>query len=145
MRTKKKKDWMPYLFLAPAAFFVLAFLAYPLLTVFFYSLQSYDVTKLNEMGFIGVENFKTLFEDKIFYRSLGVSAKWVLVEVISQLVLGMVLALLLDKKFKGRGLYRCTVFFPWAVSGVLTSMLWSLIYNENIGLLNSSCKDLGIN
>ena len=144
MRTKKKKDWMPYLFLAPAAFFVLAFLAYPLLTVFFYSLQSYDVTKLNEMGFIGVENFKTLFEDKIFYRSLGVSAKWVLVEVISQLVLGMVLALLLDKKFKGRGLYRCTVFFPWAVSGVLTSMLWSLIYNENIGLLNSICKDLGI-
>ena len=147
MRTKikaGKKDWMPYLFLAPAAFFILAFLAYPLATVFFYSLQSYDVTKIADKGFVGLENFKDLFQDDIFFRSLRVSAKWVLVEVISQLVLGMILALLLDKKFKGRGLYRCIVFFPWAISGVLTSMLWSLIYNENIGLLNSLLKDLGI-
>ena len=42
----KKKELMPYLFLAPAVFFILAFLAYPLLTVFFYSVQSYDVTKI---------------------------------------------------------------------------------------------------
>lgn len=139
-----KKDMMPYLFLLPAAFFILAFLAYPLMTVFFYSLQSYDVTKLADKGFTGFENFKKLLGDKIFYRSLSVSVKWVLVEVCSQLVLGMILALLLDKKFKGRGLYRCIVFFPWAVSGVLTSMLWSLIYNENIGLLNSICRDLGL-
>lgn len=135
---------MPYLFLLPATFFILAFLAYPLLTVFEYSLQSYDVTKLNLKGFIGLENFKTLFKDDIFFRSLQVSLKWVLVEVCSQLVLGMTLALLLDQKFKGRGIYRCVVFFPWAVSGVLTSMLWSLIYNQNIGLLNSILKDLGL-
>lgn len=143
-RKISRKDWMPYLFLAPAAFFILAFLAYPLLTIFFYSLQSYDVTKIASKGFVGLENFKKLFSDKIFYRSLRVSVKWVLTEVSFQLVLGMILALLLDKKFKGRGLYRCIVFFPWAVSGVLTSMLWSLIYNENIGLLNSICKDLGL-
>lgn len=140
----KQRTVMPYLFLAPAAFFILAFLAYPLLTVFFYSMQSYDVTKIAEKGFIGFENFKTLFADKIFYKSLKVSAKWVLTEVAAQLIFGMVLALLLDKKFKGRGIYRCIVFFPWAVSGVLTSMLWSLIYNENIGLLNSILKDLGV-
>ena len=138
----RKKEMMPYLFLTPAAFFILAFLAYPLMTVFYYSLQSYDMTKIASQGFIGFDNFKKLFADKIFYRSLGVSVKWVLTEVISQLVIGMILALLLDRKFKGRGLYRCIVFFPWAVSGVLTSMLWSLIYNENIGLLNSICADL---
>lgn len=138
-----KKNSMSYLFLTPAACFILAFLAYPLLTVFFYSLQSYDVTKITSRGFVGLENFRKLFSDKIFYRSLRVSVKWVLTEVSFQLVLGMILALLLDKRFKGRGLYRCIVFFPWAVSGVLTSMLWSLIYNENIGLLNSICKDLG--
>lgn len=140
----RKKEMMPYLFILPAVLFILAFLAYPLLTVFFYSLQSYDVTKIASKGFIGLENFKKLFEDKIFYRSLGISVKWVLVEVSAQLLLGLVLALLLDKKFKGRGIYRCIVFFPWAISGVLTSMLWSLIYNENIGLLNSLCRDLGL-
>ena len=66
----KKKELMPYLFLAPAVFFILAFLAYPLLTVFFYSVQSYDVTKIADKGFVGFKNFKTLFADKIFYRSL---------------------------------------------------------------------------
>lgn len=140
----RKKEVMPYLFILPAILFILAFLAYPLLTVFFYSLQSYDVTKIASKGFVGLENFKKLFVDKIFYRSLGISVKWVLVEVSAQLFLGLVLALLLDKKFKGRGIYRCIVFFPWAISGVLTSMLWSLIYNENIGLLNSLCRDLGL-
>ena len=123
-----RKDMIPYLFLMPAMFFILAFLAYPLVTVFFYSLQSYDVTQIADKGFVGLENFKKLFGDKIFYRSLGVSVKWVLVEVCSQLVFGMLLALLLDKKFKGRGIYRCIVFFPWAVSGVL----------------NSICRDLGL-
>ena len=68
-----KKDMMPYLFLMPAMFFILAFLAYPLVTVFFYSLQSYDVTKIADKGFVGLENFENLFGDKIFYRSLGVS------------------------------------------------------------------------
>lgn len=140
----RRRKAMPYLFLLPATFFILAFLAYPLLTVFQYSVQSYDVTKLTERGFIGLTNFKNMFQDDIFFKALKVSVKWVLTEVCCQLVLGMTLALLLDQKFKGRGIYRCIVFFPWAVSGVLTSMLWSLIYNQNIGLLNSILMDLGI-
>lgn len=138
------KQAMPYIFLIPAAFFILAFLAYPLMTVFFYSFQNYSVTKIADKGFAGLENFISLFQDKIFYRSLVVSLKWVLIEVSSQLVIGMILALLLDSKFIGRGVYRCVVFFPWAISGVLTSMLWSLIYNENVGLLNSLLRDLGL-
>lgn len=136
--------WMPYLFITPAIIFILVFLAYPLLTVFSYSLQNYNITKLAQQGFVGLQNFKDMFQDKIFFKSLGVSVKWVLTEVVSQLIFGTILALMLDKKFVGRGLYRCIVFFPWAVSGVLTSMLWSLIYNQNIGLLNSLLQTLHI-
>lgn len=123
----KKKELMPYLFLAPAVFFILAFLAYPLLTVFFYSVQSYDVTKIADKGFVGFKNFKTLFADKIFYRSLSVSVKWVLTEVVSQLVIGMILALLLDKKFQRKrnlSLYR---ILPLGSIWCTVSMLWSLI------------------
>lgn len=138
------RKMMPYLFLMPASFFILAFLAYPLLTVFYYSLQNYDVAQIAKKGFVGLQNFSKLFQDDIFYKSLTISLKWVLTQVVSQLVLGMILALLLDQKFRGRGIYRCIVFFPWAISGVLTSMLWSLIFNENIGLLNSILKDLGL-
>jgi multiple sugar transport system permease protein len=143
--SKADKDRkLAFLFLLPAIFFMLAFLAYPLITVFYYSFQSYDVTKLAQRGFVGLKNFATLFADKIFYKSLGVSVQWVLTEVAFQLFFGLILALLLDKKFFGRGAYRCVVFFPWAVSGVLTSMLWALIYNENIGLLNTFLKNTGM-
>ena len=147
MKTKSKvmmRKAMPYIFLLPASFFILVFLAYPLATVFYYSFQNYEIMKIAQKGFIGLANYKKLVTDSVFIKSLGVSAKWVLTEVSLQLVLGMTLALLLDQKFKGRGLYRCVVFFPWAVSAVLTSMLWSLIYNENIGALNAALKELGI-
>lgn len=140
----KMKTVMPYLFLVPATLFLVAFMGYPLIKVFVYSLQNYNVLDMANREFIGFENFKELFQDNIFYRSLKVSFKWVVVQVTSQLVLGLILALLIDVPFKGRGIYRCAVFFPWAVSGVLTCMLWSLVLNENIGLLNNLLKDLGI-
>ncbi|MCH3988331.1 MAG: sugar ABC transporter permease [Lachnospiraceae bacterium] len=143
-RAAARRRAIPYVLIIPSLIFIFAFLAYPLGTIFYYSTQNYIMSKPDARAFVGLQNFVKMFSDKIFLRSLGTSAKWVLAEVISQLFLGMTLALLLDTKFKGRGLYRCIVFFPWAVSGVLTSMLWSLIYNQNIGLLNSILMDLGI-
>ena len=116
---------------------------YPLLSVFRYASMYYDVTNPKKKGYIGLQNFEKLFKDKVFLSSLGISVKWVLTQVISQLILGMSLALLLDRRFAGRGLYRCIVFFPWAISGVLTSMLWSLIYNESAGFLNAFLKAVG--
>ena len=60
-----------------------------------------------------------------------------------QLIFGMIFALILNQSFKGRGFVRTFCFAPWAVSGVLTTMLWILIYNEHIGLLNNILEVLG--
>ena len=64
-------------------------------------------------------------------------------EVSLQLIFGMIFALILNQSFKGRGFVRTFCFAPWAVSGVLTTMLWILIYNEHIGLLNNILEVLG--
>ena len=71
-----------------------------------------------------------------------------------QLVFGLMIALVLNQRFKGRGILRAIVFAPWAVSGVLTSMMWSLMYNENDGVVNDllmkwessrrDCLDIGL-
>ena len=61
-----------------------------------------------------------------------------------QLFFGMIFALILNQSFKGRGLVRTFCFAPWAVSGVLTTMLWVLIYNEHIGLVNQVLKLMGM-
>ena len=147
MKTKKHitiRNTMPYLLLIPAVFFLAVFMFYPLVSVFKYATWYYKSTDFKRRGYIGLENFQKLATDTTFRSTFGISARWVLTQVISQLILGMSLALLLDQKFFGRGLYRCIVFFPWAISGVLTSLLWSLIYNGNSGFLNGVLKSLGI-
>ncbi|MET8731123.1 sugar ABC transporter permease [Streptomyces parvus] len=125
---------LPYLLIAPASLLMLGFIAYPVLSVFYYSLQNYNVTKPWRNGFAGLDNFRRIFtEDDQFWSTLGFSAQWVFTQVSLQLVLGLALALIVNQTFIGRGISRAMVFSPWAVSGVLTSTIWILLYNSSTG------------
>ncbi|WP_042461638.1 carbohydrate ABC transporter permease [Neobacillus dielmonensis] len=146
---KKKKinkgNLTPYLFILPSLILIIGFLFYPIGTVFYYSLQNYDIAAPFYNGFAGLDNFKTIFtEDKMFLPSLLNSLKWVVSEVGLQLVFGMIVALLLNQTFKLRGLVRAIAFIPWAISGVLASSMWSLIFNEHMGVLNDLLLKLGL-
>ncbi|MCG5211804.1 carbohydrate ABC transporter permease [Streptosporangium sp. KLBMP 9127] len=114
---------------------MIGFLVYPMASVIYYSLQHYNVTKPWENGFAGLDNFtRLLFEDPLFWQSLGFSVKWVVVEVVLQLLLGLALALIVNESFIGRAFSRAMVFSPWAVSGVLTTGIWLLLYNSQAGV-----------
>lgn len=132
MRTR---TWAPYALIAPTLVLMAVFLVYPIASVGWFSLRHHTVTQPWKNGFIGFENFRRmLFEDQLFWQSLVFSAKWVAVEVGLQLVLGLVLALIVNETFVGRGLARAMVFSPWAVSGVLTTGIWILLYNPSTGI-----------
>lgn len=132
MRTK---TWAPYALIAPTLLLMAVFLVYPIGSVLHYSFQDYNVTQPWKNGFAGLDNFRVmLFEDPLFWQSLQFSAKWVFVEVGFQLVLGLALALIVNETFIGRGLARALVFSPWAVSGVLTTGIWILLYNPSTGI-----------
>jgi multiple sugar transport system permease protein len=134
----------PYLLIAPAVLAMLAFLCYPMISVFYYSLQNYNVSKPWDNGFAGLDNFRRmLFDDPLFWQSLGFTAKWVVVEVMLQLFLGLALALIVNESFVGRAISRALVFSPWAVSGVLTTGIWVLLYNPTTGL-SRYLADLGL-
>lgn len=135
---------LPYLLIAPAAPLMLGFIAYPVLSVFYYSLQEYNPTKPWRNGFAGFDNFTHIFtEDPLFWDTLVFSAKWVVVEVGLQLTFGLALALIVNQTFVGRALGRALVFSPWAVSGVLTSAIWVLLYNSQTGITRY-LADMGI-
>lgn len=135
----------PYLLILPTLFLVVTVLFYPIFDVFRLSLQNHSLINIHRNGFVGLENFRKIFtEDKVFYGTIPVTIKWVLVEVSLQLLFGLIVALLLNQVFKGRGLVRAIVFVPWAVSGVLTTMLWMLMFNQHIGLVNDLFIKLGI-
>lgn len=135
---------LPYLLIAPAALLMLGFIAYPVLSVFWYSLRDYNPTKPWRNGFAGLDNFTRIFtEDPLFRDTLVFSAKWVFVEVGLQLMFGLALALIVNQTFVGRALGRALVFSPWAVSGVLTSAIWVLLYNSQTGITRY-LADMGI-
>ncbi|MFJ4470330.1 carbohydrate ABC transporter permease [Streptomyces sp. NPDC089424] len=143
-RTSATPRGLPYLLIAPAALLMLGFIAYPVLSVFYYSLQEYNPTKPWRNGFAGLDNFVHAFtEDPVFWDSLVFSAQWVVVEVGLQLLLGLALALIVNQTFAGRALGRALVFSPWAVSGVLTSVIWVLLYNSQTGVTRY-LADLGV-
>ena len=132
MRTR---TWAPYALIAPTLVLMAVFLVYPIASVGWFSLRQHTVTQPWKNGFIGFENFRRmLFEDQLFWQSLAFSAKWVAVEVGLQLVLGLVLALIVNETFVGRAMARALVFSPWAVSGVLTTGIWILLYNPSTGI-----------
>lgn len=144
-KNKKKFNWVPYILIAPAIIMVVAFLFYPMLTVFFYSFQNYDISAPFYDSFAGLDNYIEIFtNDQMFWPSLVTSFKWVLSQVSLQLVFGLTFALLLNQTFKFRGFVRAVAFIPWAISGVLTSVIWMLMYNEHMGVFNDILMRLGI-
>lgn len=146
-RTKKFKldKWLPYLFLLPATLMISIFLFYPIATVFYYSLQNYDISAPFYNSFAGFANFKKIFTaDPLFFPSLWNSLKWVGSQVFFQLIFGLGIALLLNQKFRFRGAVRAAAFIPWAISGVLASVMWSLMYNEHMGVFNDILMRIGL-
>lgn len=142
---KKKINWVPYALIAPALLMIFGFLLYPMLTVFYYSFQHFDIAAPFYDGFTGFDNYIQIFtNDPLFLPSLLNSAKWVLTQVSLQLIFGMIFALLLNQTFKLRGLVRTIAFIPWALSGVLTSVIWMLMYNEHMGVFNDILMRIGI-
>jgi multiple sugar transport system permease protein len=137
--------WLPYLLIAPSLLLIGGLLFYPVLNVFYYSLQNYNPSKPYGNGFAGLDNFVRIFtQDPLFYASLGISLQWVASEVVLQLVFGLLMALVLNQKFRMRGLFRAIALLPWAISGVITATIWSLIYNEHMGVANDLLLNSGL-
>jgi multiple sugar transport system permease protein len=144
-RKFKIDNWIPYLFILPSFLIIATFLFYPIGTVFYYAFQHYDISAPFYNKFAGFENFVKIFTaDKLFFPSLWTSLKWVVSQVGLQLVFGLLFAVMLNQTFRLRGFVRAIAFIPWAISGVLASVMWSLMYNEHMGVFNDILMKLGI-
>ncbi|RTE06302.1 carbohydrate ABC transporter permease [Paenibacillus whitsoniae] len=142
---RQRINWLPYMLIAPAIILMIVFLFYPVINVFYFSLHKFNPAKAYENGFIGLDNFVEIFtKDKLFYSTLSVTAKWVFIEVFLQLVCGLGIALMLNQSFRFRGFFRSAAILPWAISGVVTSTLWQIIFNEQMGPLNDLLMRIGI-
>ncbi|MDQ0200301.1 carbohydrate ABC transporter permease [Neobacillus ginsengisoli] len=125
-----------FLCLFPALLLVTVFIYYPLFKGVIMAFQNYSLFDLNNIDFIGLGNFKTILADAGFKQSLLNSFYWVFCSLIPQLIIGFIVALLLRKKFRGRGIYQSFIFFPWAMSGFLIGLIWRWMLNGQGGVIN---------
>jgi multiple sugar transport system permease protein len=134
----------PYLYTAPALILIVTVMLVPLVLGVSYAFR--DVQLLNPFSgaFIGLDHFRALSEDEAFFRSLRNTLWWTGASVLLQFVFGLVLALLLDKPFRGRAIAQALVFLPWAVPSFLAGLNWAWLFNPVVGPLPHWLYALGI-
>lgn len=134
----------PYLFLAPALVVTTAIVFWPVLQTAWMSLFDYSLLRPNERPFIGLGNFARALGDEVFWISLWQSVIWITACVAGQLLLGLLTGVLLNRSFWWRGVARALVIIPWALPSVIIALMWSWMYDFNLGLINDLGLRLGL-
>ena len=142
MNDKRRQRLNLYIFLSPWLLGFLIFTLYPIVSSFVYSLTDYNIT--NPPRFIGLKNYVNLAHDELFYQSIKVTLYYTFLSVPLQLVVSLGLAILLNQKIPGMGVFRTALYLPSMVSGVVMSLLWLWIFNSEFGLLNYLLSLVGI-
>jgi len=140
---KKSKYW-PYLLTAPALIIVWSVVFVPVVQAILMSFQKYDLRYPKEIAFIGLKNYQEVLTDGLFWSSCLRTLQWVVLGVGFQFLFGFILAMLLNRKFAGRGIVRSVSLVPWVTPGVLIGLMWKWIYDGNYGVLNDILLKLGI-
>ncbi len=131
----------PFVYLSPAIILLLVFVAYPVLRSMWLSVN--EVSILGGIsGFVGVENFGTIFTDGHFGHYVAVTAFWTFGAVALQFLFGMAGALLLNGKLPMRGTVRGLLMIPWATPSVLVALIWLWLLDPNHGLVNATLTNL---
>lgn len=141
--TQKTEDvFTAYLCLLPWIIGFLVFTLGPL--VFSFGLSFFRADLLTRNIFIGLENYTELIRDPLFLKSLRVTAVYAFVSVPLGAITALAVALLLNQKVVGLGLWRTVYYLPSVISGVAVAVLWMQIFNPRMGLINNMLKVVGI-
>jgi multiple sugar transport system permease protein len=140
---EKKRAAEPYLFLLPVFLLLLLAFGYPLINSAVMAFQEYKLTAPDNIHFNGWANFAKLFSDSDVALIIRNSIVYVVASVLGQFLLGMILALALRKKFRGRGLYQAVVFLPWAFSAFVIGLMFRWSFNGEYGVVNDLLMKLG--
>lgn len=123
--------------LLPALIFTIIVTQVPFLLTIWYSLQSWNLLRPGGEQFVWFQNYIDIFQDAVFRQAAFNSVLITLTCVIVSMLLGIVFALLLDRKFRGQGIVRTMMITPYLIMPVAGSLLWSVsMLNPDFGLLN---------
>lgn len=131
------------LFLSPALIYFALFFAVPILADLAMTFFA-GVGPLGGGAFIGLDNYARLFTDRVFLQSLVTTFWFMLGAGGCSIVFGLGLALLLNRRLRFRVAFRAVIFFPYLTSMVIIALVWSVIYDKQLGILNYLASLVGL-
>ena len=141
-QAERKLAW---LMTAPAVTAIILVAIFPLFWTVWESLHLHDL-RMPWLGrpFVGADNYVALAGDARFWASLGHTALFATVTVAAELVLGLMLALGMNRAMRGRGLFRAAVLVPWAIPTVVAALIWRFIFDSQAGIANAVLVGVGM-
>ncbi len=133
-----------WLFPLPAALFILAMMAFPVVFTFGVSLTDWSMSTGGTSKFIGLENYINMFKDQRFYNSIINTLYFTVLAVAVETVLGVAIALVLNREFVGKNIIKTILLLPMVTTPVAIGLAWTLFYEPTIGLGNYALKLLGL-
>lgn len=134
----------PYLFLAPAAVVMAAALLYPVGYMVYATFLDWNPSqRIGAAEFVGLRNYAFLLQDESFRESLAVTIKFAVLVVGVEMVLGVGLALLLDRQIRGMSFFRTVFILPMMIAPIVVGLMWRYMYHPSVGVFNRTLKALG--
>ncbi|MCO6179124.1 MULTISPECIES: carbohydrate ABC transporter permease [Ciceribacter] len=144
-------------FLAPTLLVLALVAGWPLIRTISFSFTNATLTNLGAAEFVGFDNYlswTTLKSGRTIYRGLLVDPAWwgavwntlrfTLISVTVETMLGLVVALVLNARFPGRGIVRAAILIPWAIPTIVSAKMWAWMLNDQFGILNEIFLSLGL-
>ncbi len=133
----REKKWVPFFFIAPAVIILLLLVIFPLIYSLGVSFTNWNIVRGGKWKFVGLGNYAYIFlKDPYFRTSLKVTLIYVASVVVLETVLGLVVAMLLNRPIRRIGIYRTALVLPTTMTPVVVGIIWRLLYNPELGTLN---------
>lgn len=138
----RKENIISYIFIGPQLIGFLAFVAFPLLFSIYLCFAEWNF--IDMPTFVGLKNFNAIFNDAIFWKSIGNTFIYIAITVPLTLISALILALLTNRKLPFLKFYRAAFFLPMVTSTVAIAMVWLFIYQPYGGILNTILESFGV-
>lgn len=143
---KKRKLYLQaVMFLLPSLIILILFVYKPLLSSLWYAFVDFENFKPNR--FVGLDNYRFVFGNKVFWNSLQLTFKWVFMNALLPTFAGLILSILIDvliEKRRAAEVSRTILFLPQMMSLVAVGLLWRLVYDPNIGMISGILQLSGV-
>lgn len=139
-----RKHKVAYGLILPSLIVIIGITIVPMLFTIVSSFTKFNLAERGSFVFGGIDNYKTLAGDEDFFVSLLNTCILTVVTVPASFIIGLSLALFLNQNIKGRGVFRSLWFLPYAMTPVITALLWNQLLDGSYGVFNAILHDLGL-